>query len=233
MIENDLAEEQIDLEFSFPQTEMRSGFAHVWIDATSGKRMIAASRPKISITPDHLQSVPWNDVAVLHLDGWPPEAAIAAAKRVKQNGGMVFLDAGTPKAGFLELVEFVDVINCPIHLFDNLGLADNIDAAVQMLKQKGPQIVTVTNGQQGATIFSQDEKISRPAFLVDVVDTTGAGDVFVGGLIHAVLDHWELPQILDFAMASAALKCRQLGNRDSLPQFDEIIEFAMNGERCE
>ena len=62
-------------------------------------------------------------------------------------------------------------------------------------------------------------------FQVDVVDTTGAGDVFHGGFIYGLLQNWEVTEILRFANAVAALKCRDLGGRRGIPALGEVLKF--------
>jgi sulfofructose kinase len=54
------------------------------------------------------------------------------------------------------------------------------------------------------------------------VDTTGAGDVFHAGFIYGLLRNWEIAEILRFANAVAALKCRDLGGRRGIPTLEEV-----------
>ena len=58
-------------------------------------------------------------------------------------------------------------------------------------------------------------------FPIHVVDTTGAGDVFHAGFIYGLLQNWEVIEILRFANAVAALKCRDLGGRRGIPSLEE------------
>jgi sugar/nucleoside kinase (ribokinase family) len=60
---------------------------------------------------------------------------------------------------------------------------------------------------------------------VDVVDTTGAGDVFHGAYLHGYLQGWPASQKLAFASATAALKCRRLGGRAGIPSSEEVLAF--------
>ena len=55
-----------------------------------------------------------------------------------------------------------------------------------------------------------------PGFVVETVDTTGAGDVFHGGFIYGLLAGWAMGQVLDFANAMAALNCTALGARGGI-----------------
>ena len=64
-----------------------------------------------------------------------------------------------------------------------------------------------------------------PAFPVEVVDTTGAGDVFHGAFLCGMLQQWELEKSVEFASAVAALKCTRLGGRTGIPDRQETIQF--------
>jgi sugar/nucleoside kinase (ribokinase family) len=60
---------------------------------------------------------------------------------------------------------------------------------------------------------------------VEAVDTTGAGDVFHAGFIYGVLHEFEIPRILQFANALAAMSCRAVGGRAGLSRLEEVEEF--------
>jgi sugar/nucleoside kinase (ribokinase family) len=70
------------------------------------------------------------------------------------------------------------------------------------------------------------EVLHVKGFKVDVVDTTGAGDVFHAGFIYGLLQNWEVKEILRFANAVAALKCRDLGGRRGIPTLGEVQNFS-------
>jgi len=64
-----------------------------------------------------------------------------------------------------------------------------------------------------------------PAFQVDVIDTTGAGDAFHGALAFALMKGWDPLRCFEFASAVAALNCTKLGGRTGLPTYERTIEF--------
>jgi ribokinase len=57
---------------------------------------------------------------------------------------------------------------------------------------------------------------------VEVVDTTGAGDVFHGGYIYGLLQKWDIKDVIRFATAFASLKCRKAGGREGIPTLKEV-----------
>ena len=73
--------------------------------------------------------------------------------------------------------------------------------------------------------MADDRTIRMPAFKVEAVDTTGAGDVFHAGYIFGLLQGWDLERVLRFASALAALKCRRIGGRTGVPGLDEVMQF--------
>ena len=98
------------------------------------------------------------------------------------------------------------------------------------MRSLGPSVVLVTQGQAGSVCHSNGGTFHTPAFEVDVVDTTGAGDVFHGAFIHGLLQGWELGKAAEFASAVAAIKCRQLGGRAGIPTFEKTMEFLADRE---
>jgi sulfofructose kinase len=63
-----------------------------------------------------------------------------------------------------------------------------------------------------------------PAYKVEVVDTTGAGDAFMGGLSYGLLQNWDLKRVGSFANACAALCCTKVGAR-AMAKYNEVAAF--------
>lgn len=96
--------------------------------------------------------------------------------------------------------------------------------AATIFKKKGVKKVLITLGEKGVFISDDDKDEILPAFHVNAVDTTGAGDAFNGGFITALAegkDEWEAAK---FANA-AALSVQKLGTTPSMPARKEIDEF--------
>jgi sulfofructose kinase len=91
------------------------------------------------------------------------------------------------------------------------------------LREVGPQVVVVTEGEQGCWCVSSDGDLHVRAYPVQAVDTTGAGDVFHGAFLFALARGWDLRRSLQVASATAALKCRALGGRAGVPRLDEVL----------
>ena len=89
----------------------------------------------------------------------------------------------------------------------------------------GPSIFVQTEGEDGSYTVTGEECFHTPAFRVNVVDTTGAGDVFHGAYIVGLLHGWNPRQIAQFSTAVSAIKCTKLGGRAGIPCFHEVMSF--------
>ncbi len=90
---------------------------------------------------------------------------------------------------------------------------------------QGPKIVVIKMGRKGCFIKDQRQTYEIPAFKIKVVDTTGAGDAFVGGFLAGYLKGWNLKQIGIFANAVGALCASSLGAFSGILNFSDTINF--------
>jgi len=111
----------------------------------------------------------------------------------------------------LEALQVVDVLKpCKAAAREITGETDYEKMAAKLLAL-GPKIVAVTMGAEGSLLASANTMDHVPA--VDVIDSTGAGDAFMGGLSFGLLQGWDLPNSGLFANACAALCCTKVGAR--------------------
>ncbi len=171
---------------------------------------------------------------VLHLDGYHAEAAALAATWMRAAGKPVVLDGSATRRPIpphmAELVRRVNVLICGAGFGAMLtGRTDPWEIGRAILDM-GPDVVVQTEGKAGSYTVTRDAMFHTPAFDVNVVDTTGAGDVFHGAYIVGMLAGWEVHRIVQFAAAVSALKCTGLGGRRPIPTFDQVIEFLRGRE---
>ena len=102
--------------------------------------------------------------------------------------------------------------------------AKNVEEVIEELLSLGPAIVALKMGSKGAWIATKGEKIFIPAFRVKAIDTTGAGDVFAAGFVHAHSREWDLKKCGTFASAAAALKTQGYG-AERYPTYQEVSAF--------
>jgi sugar/nucleoside kinase (ribokinase family) len=86
----------------------------------------------------------------------------------------------------------------------------------------GAELVVVTRGHEGSVAYTGEEVVDVPARPVDAVSTLGAGDVFHGAVLAALVRDQPLADALAFANRAAALSCRALDGRSAIPTFEEV-----------
>ncbi|WP_417387204.1 carbohydrate kinase family protein [Gimesia sp.] len=217
-----LTAEKLDLSGSRLLPGTRSGYSQIWIDESACTRTIACYRPEICLQPADIYETILKQSRALHLDGWPQETCLHAAQIAQQAGVKVCLDAGSLKPGTETLIPYLNVLNCPRRFISEYLNTDDILAAGPALLREGPELVTITDGINGAWLFTESVRLHCEALPVQAIDTTGAGDVFSGALLHGILEDWPAERILKFACVTASLKCARLGNREALPTLAEI-----------
>ena len=227
MIELDLNRSGVSTGLSLVSPEVRSGFAHVWVEEETGRRSVAAYRGTHLVESDDLVGVNWADYQLLHLDGWSTETAIEAALHMKTAGGRISVDLGSPKPNLETLVGLVDWVNCPLRMLEKLYPGEDLEKAGHRLIEMGASEVTVTNGDAGAWLIGVDGMKYQRAYSIQAVDTNGAGDVFSGAMIYGTFKGWNSERRLRFASAAAALKCCTAGNREALPTLKQIESFLL------
>jgi ribokinase len=111
-----------------------------------------------------------------------------------------------------------------------LSAAEETAQAARELIQRGPPTVIVTMGENGALIVTEDAYEQVPAVPVDAVDTTGAGDAFLGALAIFLAEGRILLESVRWASAAAALSVTKLGAQSSFPSRADV-EGLFLGER--
>jgi sugar/nucleoside kinase (ribokinase family) len=217
-----LIAEGVDIDGTVVVPGTPNQLAVILVDRQSGERTILFDRPAgLHIDPEWVPAAAVRSARVLLVDCHETAAATRAARLAREAGLATVIDVEKVRPGIDELLETIDIIiaaeefppaltGCP-----DLGLALR-----QLARQSGAAVVTATLGVRGSVTWSLGREIRTPAFPVPVVDTTGAGDVFRGGFIAGWLAAGtaaELEDVLRYASAVAALKCRALGARTGIP----------------
>ena len=97
--------------------------------------------------------------------------------------------------------------------------------SAKLLMKTGAGTIIITLGSEGAMAFTQDKDHFIPAFKVEAVDTTSAGDVFCGSFAVALIEGKEMEEAVRFANAAAALCVTKMGAQPSAPTRVEINDF--------
>ena len=104
-----------------------------------------------------------------------------------------------------------------------LGENDDWRVTAREIASKGHKVIARL-GSKGAVLFDQSEEIYAPAYKVDVVDTVGAGDVYNGAFISAVLSGYEREDVLKICNAVSGFTVAHEGAQSS-PELEELERF--------
>jgi ribokinase len=148
-----------------------------------------------------------------------------AIRAARAAGWFVILNPAPAHAIVSELLPLIDLI-APnkTEAAALAGSSDPSDAAQRLLTQ-GARAVVVTLGGEGALYCSSDGAWRCPAVAVQPVDTTAAGDAYIGALAAALAEERSILESLGFAAAAAGLAVTRLGAQPSLPMRQEVDEF--------
>ncbi len=105
---------------------------------------------------------------------------------------------------------------------------NTIRMAARRLLARGPRAVVVKMGDKGALLVTEDEEHVIPAFQVEAVDTTGAGDAFTAALTLALARGMELAAAVRYANAAGALATTRFGALEAMPTAAELGAFYSN-----
>jgi ribokinase len=225
-ISSSLKSENINLSGLIKRIDSTSQMAFIAVEESSGKRTIFWQRPSAKpLSPDEIPGDFLEDCDFLLVDGLMTEASMYAAKIAKKRNIPVMLDAGRVRDGMIELAHICDYVVASEEFAREFAGNDedfNPENALDKMKSFGAKAATVTLGSDGSITVCKNEVFRTPAFAVDIVDTTGAGDVFHGGYIYGLLQRWDIRKVVRFASAFAALKCRKPGGRAGIPGLEEV-----------
>lgn len=204
----------------------------VYVNLHTGERIFNPMNPFYEdlVQPEELDQAYITQAEYLLTEGFHTEAAVTAAKWMRAAGKRVVLDAAATKSTQIDkrltdLIPLTDILICGSGFAEALTGEGDTAAAGKAALSFGPDIVIITQGERGSLLFSENECFHTPAFDVDVVDTTGAGDVFHGAFIVGLLKKWDLRKVCIFASAAAAIECTFLGGRAGLPDFSQVKRF--------
>ena len=123
--------------------------------------------------------------------------------------------------GYLPLVDIIVPNMLEAQLIAGGDSDDPAELARRLLKMGIKQVV-LTLGEDGCILYENKRKLAQAAFAVDVVDTTGASDAFVGAYALSLAQEWPDKRALKFATAVAGLACTKHGTMSSLPRLSDV-----------
>jgi ribokinase len=224
------AEEKVGTTYLMRTSERNTGLGFIVLNAEGDNFIILDPGANALFSPAHVDKaisrINESRVVVTQLE-IPVATATYGMKVGKQAGAITILNpapaAPVPPDAFAD----IDIVT-PNHTELRILLGrqpddptDSKDLCNEMLND-GVKTIVLTQGEQGALIVTKDGTLSVPAKMVDVVDTTGAGDAFSGTLAATLAEGRSLEEAVRYAVAAGGLACTQLGVIPALPNRRDV-----------
>ncbi|MCR9193181.1 MAG: ribokinase [Hyphomonas sp.] len=207
-----LRRDGVDVSNVMSELGTSTGVALIAVSPDGENQITVASGANTRVGPSDVAGLPNCDVILSQLEV-PVTAVEAATRRAAETGALMAINLAPASGVSPQLLKDADLL-----------IVNEIEAAFygDALHERGG-LVALTLGGDGAALFKMGQEIARvPAFEVDVVDTTGAGDTFCGALAVALAEGQPPEQALRFASAAAALAVTRPGAQPSLPNRAQV-----------
>jgi sulfofructose kinase len=198
-------------------------FAVILLDRSLGERIVLWDRDaRLSLQASELSPTALAGTRLIHVDDEDQDAAIRAAAVGREAGVPVTSDIERMTDRTEQLVAAVTIPIFAEHTLQELAGEKDFERALRKLRRTHDGLLCVTLGARGAMLLDGDTLHHQPARTVAVVDNTGAGDVFRGAFIYALLRGDTPAEMLRFANAAAAVSCTRVGAISSVPSLNDI-----------
>jgi sulfofructose kinase len=221
----------VDLSASETIAGATNQFAIILVDARTGERTVLWDRhPSLNMEPADVPQGAVTSGRLLIVDCHQTAAAAQAARCARAAGLPTIIDVEKVRPGIGDLLQNIDAIIAAEEFPTALTGHEHLGEAIRIIgREWGASLVCVTLGAKGSLAWCNGREILTPAFPIDCIDSTGAGDCFRGAFAAACLrmPDGDVEDVLSYANAVAALNCRALGSRGGLPTPEEVDQLML------
>ena len=247
---NVLSENNVDISAMRFSHEARTALAFVSLDSQGEREFMFYRHPSADMlySPDEVDAEYILGAKLFHFGSItlitePSRSATRRALQIARQGNMLISydpnlrinlwpDEKSAKSGMMSVWTEAHIIKVSEEEIQFLSGETDIVVGAKSLWHQNLRLLVVTRGSKGCTFITPDLLGDVPGYSVDAVDTTGAGDGFVAGLIYGLLgnqDRWydesNLFSVCRFANAVGALTTIERGAIPALPSKQQVLEF--------
>lgn len=220
-------QEGIDTRFVVQDPQHATGVAPIFVDDSGENMIVVALGANLALSPldvdAAIDTIAEADVLITQLEtGY--EVVEHALRVAHARGIRTILNpapAGKLSSDAIAKADFITPNETELEVLSG-GFEKDVERDARSLLTTDSQTVVVTLGENGAMWVTRAGSGHIPGFVVNVVDTTGAGDAFNGGLSVALAEGKALPEAIQFANAVAALCVTQPGTAPSMPRREAV-----------
>ncbi|OAF11299.1 ribokinase [Bradyrhizobium neotropicale] len=232
-----LGDQGIDLGYVSETSAAHTGTAIITV-AEADNTIVVIPGTNALVGADDVSVVPLlrGDVAVSQFEIPLPTIA-AFFRRARSTQATTLLNPAPAQTFGRDLLELVDILvlnETELGYLAGVDLSEDDEPArimdvARRLRAREEQTICVTLGKRGVLALAGREEIAVPGRVVKAVDTTGAGDCFVGALAAQLADGATLPTALTFANAAASISVQRMGAGPSMPTATEVAAIVNAG----
>ncbi|GBU09770.1 fructokinase [Gammaproteobacteria bacterium] len=239
-----LAQDGVDISSIYKLNEHVTGSAFVTYlkDGTRDFIFNITNSASGQLSMEHVQEAYFKDCTHFHVMGSSlfsfhiVDAMTKAIEIVKAQGGVISFDPNIRKEmlnipemreALVLILEYTDIFMPSDHEIALLTNTNNEADAIKEILEMGVREIIIKRGKEGCCYYSEKEKIKIPAFKINELDPTGAGDCFGATFIACRAKGMDARQALIYANASGALAVSKKGPMEGVSSFAELDEFIL------
>ncbi len=228
---NNLEQNKVETDRIITDGSSATGTAVIVVDPQGQNSIILSPGANAKVTPSDISPGSFSDYRLLLLQlEIPIETVIHSANLAREKGLLILLNpapAYNLPDDLLRTADYILPNETELGLLTGKPVNDlaSVGTAGLSLLARGAKNIIITLGAQGALIVNKDGVNLIPSYKVNVVDTTAAGDAFIGGLAVGLLNGKSLEDAVQYACACGALAVTKFGAQPSLPTAEDVNEI--------
>ncbi|MEQ2527995.1 ribokinase [Robertmurraya yapensis] len=230
-----LKAEHINHQSVLYDSQSNTGVGNIVIDQNGNNRIVVIPGSNLRLTEKDIASfenvIIDSDIVVLQLE-IPMETVYKSIELAHKHGKTIILNpapAQPIKSSYIDKVDYFVPNETEASLLTNIEVSslETAEKAVETLLMQGYKNVIITLGSKGVLFKNSSEMKFVKAHTVKAVDTTAAGDSFIGSFAFGLSNEMSIEQSLNLAVAASALTVTKLGAQPSLPKIDDVNELLL------
>lgn len=233
---NSMEKDGVEIE-NIEKSSATTGIAKIIVEENGQNRILVVPGANGDVDTAYIdrniETIKNSDILVCQLE-IPMESVKYAFKKAKENGKITVLNPAPAAHLDEEIIGNSDYLipnETELELITGIktDTLEGIKKAGYSLLEKGVKGLIITLGSKGSLYIDREKEIMTPAYKVKAVDTTAAGDSFIGGFVMGISQGMEIRDAIELGTKVAAISVTRIGAQTSLPTAEEIKNF--RGER--
>lgn len=237
ILTEELEKDNIDVRYVFKDDKEPTGMAIINVDDNGDNSIIVVSGANMAIKSNEISSIEGaieeSNIVVTQFET-PMDMSIEAFKLAKKHDKLTILNPAPAMEIDDELLKYTDIIipnETEAALLTNIEVKDlesGKQAAEEFFK-KGVKCVIITLGEKGAAVITKENSEIVPAYKVEAIDTTAAGDSFIGALSSTIdtenFNFEDIKAAVKFGNKVSSIAVQRKGAQPSIPYLNEVLDI--------